>query len=182
MKTIFVLLALWCCALRSLSAQSIDPTIDVHPALWNPLDNTGRLVNVSTRALAGSGDASLVVGFVVTEQSRYVLIRAIGPTLQRFGIANFLSKPRVTLYDASGAVVATAISWGASFGVLDKQGITLVASSVGAFTLPTDSNDAVIHRKLSPGGYTIVISSDDGQIGTTLAEVYASGTYSIPMP
>jgi hypothetical protein len=178
MKTVLItLLTSFLVICRLAAVTPIDPNISVFPSLRNPSDNIGKLANVSTRALAGHGDAALIIGFVVNEGSRYVLIRAVGPTLERFGIIDFLRNPRLTLYDSTGHVIATAASWSKSFGDHDRRGLDLITRSVGAFELGAASDDAIIHRMLTPGAYTIVVSSDDAQIGTALAEVYASATY-----
>ena len=39
---------------------------------------------------------------------------------------------------------------------------------------------AVLHLRLVPGSYTIVVGSADGQTGVALMETYASQTFTLP--
>jgi hypothetical protein len=70
------------------------------------------IVNFSARALSGSGSDTLVVGFVVLGDAKNLLIRGIGPDLASFGVTDFLAAPILTLFDASGGVLATDSGWG----------------------------------------------------------------------
>lgn len=172
------LTALFVCA---VNAQSVDPgVIQPIPVLVDPPLNSGRLGNISTRGFVGPEPASLIAGFVVTEQDRYVLIRGVGPSLATFGINAFLRKPRLSLFDSRGALIATTTSWSSALTSGDRQGVALVARSVGAFPLLTGSDDAVLHLRLSPGAYTAVVESTDSQSGVAVVEVYISQTYRIP--
>ncbi|MGH7944812.1 MAG: Ig-like domain-containing protein, partial [Opitutaceae bacterium] len=48
-----------------------------------------RISNISTRSMAGAGDGTLVAGFVISGTgTKPLLVRAVGPTLANFGIAN----------------------------------------------------------------------------------------------
>lgn len=158
----------------------VDPEIRRSVAvIQNPSDNGGRLANIATRGLAGPGDNALVAGFVVTEQSRYVLIRAVGPSLSRLGISGFLRRPQISLYNSAGELIVTVGSWTTSLLEIDRSGVAMLAREVGAFPLDVGSDDAVLHRRLTPGAYTVVISSSDAQTGIALVEVYASPTYAV---
>lgn len=164
------------------TAFPVDPTQSLTPIpvakLSTPADNTGKLVNISTRGTVGAGDAVLVAGFVVSDSERFVLIRGVGPSLSLLGIRNFLKAPRIALYNSKGELIASAGSW-RSLPQIDRDGLALVALEVGAFALGAAYDDAVLHRKLEPGAYTVVISSGDDQSGIALVEVYSSSTYSI---
>lgn len=48
---------------------------------------TGKLINISTRTKLLGGDA-VIAGFAIEERPRAVLVRAIGPSLRRFGVAS----------------------------------------------------------------------------------------------
>lgn len=152
------------------------------PAIVNPSANLGRLGNLSIRSLVGTGDNTLVAGVTVTDQERYVLIRGVGPTLGVFGINGVLRKPLLSVYKANGELLAATGSWSASYTTEQRAGLALLAQSVGAFPLNAGSDDAVLHLRLVPGGYTIVVSSGDGQTGVALIEAYASSTFTLPAP
>jgi hypothetical protein len=159
----------------------MSPISAARPTLTYPTTNTGRLGNLSIRSVVGVGENTLVAGVTVTDQERYVLIRGVGPTLSQFGVTNFLKKPLIAVYKATGELVASGGSWSSAFTGDRRTGIDLLTASVGGFALTAGSDDAVIHLRLVPGGYTVVISSGDGSSGVALLEVYASPTYSLPV-
>ena len=159
----------------------MSPISSALPALTYPTTNTGRLGNLSIRSVVGAGENTLVAGVTVTDQERYVLIRGVGPTLSKFGVTNFLKKPLISVYKTTGELVASGGSWSSAFTGDRRTGIDLLTASVGGFALTAGSEDAVVHLRLVPGGYTVVISSGDGTSGVALLEVYASPTYSLPV-
>ncbi|MCX6950749.1 MAG: immunoglobulin domain-containing protein [Verrucomicrobia bacterium] len=132
----------------------------------------GRLDNVSVRTQAGSGDDSLILGFVVAgaaSETIPVLIRGAGPALGGFGLTNFLADPRLSFRSAT-VVLAENDDWGGDAGV------TAMAASVGAFPFSdVRSRDAALYRPaVAAGGYTVQISGAGGETGTALAEIYAT--------
>lgn len=149
-------------------------------AVTHPAANTGRFGNLAVRSNVSAGDGALIAGLTVTEQERYVLIRGIGPSLAAFGVGNVLRKPVLTVYNASGEPIASASAWSTAFTGDRRTGIELLMSSVGAFPLTAGSEDTVLNLRLTPGNYTMSISTGDGQPGAALLEVYASSTFSLP--
>ncbi len=131
-----------------------------------------RLVNLSTRGQAGSGGDLMIAGFVLAgEADRWVLIRAIGPTLAGFGVVAPLADPQVSLFRGQ-TVVASNEDWGGT----EAAESTAAAVSLGAFALPEGSRDAVLWRRLSPGSYTAQIGTGSGDAaGPALVEVYDGG-------
>jgi hypothetical protein len=148
-------------------------------AISNPAANTGTFGNLAVRSQVSTG-GTLIAGITVTEKERYVLIRGVGPSLGAFGVTGTLRKPVLTVYDAKGDVVATGGAWGAAFTGDRRTGIEMLSRSVGAFPLTAGSDDAVLNLRLTPGSYTVGLSTGDGQAGTGLLEVYASATYTLP--
>ena len=130
-----------------------------------------RLVNLSTRALAGIGASALVAGFVIGPQGapyETVLVRGIGPALGQapFNFTGVLAYPTLTLYDASGNAIATNTGWGGT------AALTAVFNLVYAFGLPASSADCALVATLPPGTYTAQVSGVNGTTGTALVEVY----------
>jgi hypothetical protein len=148
--------------------------------LVSPATNTGLLGNLSIRSLVSPGAGTLIAGVSVVDRERYVLIRAVGPTLGQFGVSGVLAKPTLAVYDAAGELVASAGSWSTNFSAAQRAGIAMLSASVGAFALNAGSDDAVLHLRLAPGGYTVQVASADGQSGVALMEVYASSTFVLP--
>ncbi len=128
-----------------------------------------RLVNVSTRTRAGTGDAVAIAGFVIGgEASKQVLIRAVGPALGAFGVGDALAAPRLELYRGQTLVAAnTGWSTGASV-----DAVAAAAARVGAFALTANSADSALLSTLAPGAYTAVVSAADGRAGIGLIEAY----------
>ncbi len=130
---------------------------------------TLRMVNLSSRANVSGGAQASIAGFVIAgQQSKTVLIRAVGPTLANFGVSGVLAAPTLTLY--SGAtVIATNTGWGSAS---NASQVAAAASLSGAFALAQGSADSVILTTLAPGAYTAVVGSANGAPGVALVEVY----------
>ena len=130
---------------------------------------TVTIVNASTRAFVGTGNAVLIPGFVVSGSgSVRVLIRAVGPGLSRFGVPGPLADPTVVLYRDT-TTVATNDNWSAASNSAE---MAAAAASVGAFALAADSKDAALLASLTAGSYTAVVSGVGATTGTALVELY----------
>lgn len=128
-----------------------------------------RLVNLSARANVAVG-ASLAPGFVIADDYRTVLVRAVaGPTLSGFGVSGVLANPRLDLYQG-GTLIASNDDWaGGSVAVASLRN---AFSSVNAFQIDGATRDAVLMVTLPPGQYSAQVSSADGGSGVALVEVY----------
>lgn len=128
----------------------------------------GLLINLSTRGRA-SATEKLIGGFVVDQQSRRVLVRAIGPALSAFGVNDRMTDPRVTIYRGDVALHANS-DWSAA-----AQGggnVAEIMAQAGAFPLPLGSKDAVLVVDLPPGNYTAQAEPETGEAGVVLLEIY----------
>jgi hypothetical protein len=134
------------------------------------------IVNFSARAMSGPGADSLIVGFVVDGSDKDLMVRGIGPDLASFGITNFLANPILTLFNASGAEIATDTGWSVnSSGVNDSALIAATAASAGAFALPSGSADSVILYTANAGALTSGLLTSDASTGVGLVEIYDTG-------
>lgn len=135
-----------------------------------------RLINLAVRGQVGTGADVLIAGFVVSEGTKKVVVRGVGPGLEAFSVPGFLADPIVTVYDASSNALATNDSWDAD----NKPNF----DAVGAFPLTSGSADAGLVLSLPPGGYSAVVSGKNSTTGVALVEVYdlgeAAGGDSIP--
>jgi hypothetical protein len=129
--------------------------------------NSSRLINLSTRAFLPAG-SQLTPGFFIRgSSSKSLLIRAVGPTLRRFGVTSALPETRLELLSPGGVVVRAA---GPAYQALSDDD---VATRVGAFPLDPNARDATTQATLPPQAYTVRISGgDSGMTGVTLAEIY----------
>ncbi len=61
------------------------------------------LFNISTRGFVGSNSEKMIAGFILSgTQTRQVLIRGLGKSLEKSGIAAFLQNPRLELFNIEG--------------------------------------------------------------------------------
>jgi hypothetical protein len=135
---------------------------------WCPLQIATGGVNVSNRCQLSPGGVA-ISGFVVqTAGTRWVLLRAVGATLTKFGISGVVSNPSFTLYDSSQAAVGASSVWSSDPNL--TNGFSTVFSLAGAFPLTSGSDEGVLLVHLTPGAYTAVFRA--GSAGTLLCEAY----------
>jgi len=125
-----------------------------------------RLANISTRATVGTGSNVLIGGFITGSKigATRVAIRALGPSLQQFGIVNPLPDPRLELHDANGALVASNDNWQSDAGqaaLITDYGLA-----------PPDNLESAIAISLAPAPYTAIVSGKNNQTGIGLIEIY----------
>jgi cytochrome c peroxidase len=126
-----------------------------------------KLLNISARGAAGSGDAMLIAGFVIPPgPAKRVLLRGVGPGLTRFGVPGALAAANLSLL--SGSIVIGQNSNAATS--LDAAAITNASVQVGAFTL--SAGDAAMIVTLAPGSYTAQLAPTGAETGVGLIEVY----------
>jgi len=138
------------------------------PAYQSSIDGPV-LLNLSTRALVGTGDDVLIGGFIVQgTQPATVILRAIGLSLSAQGVVGALDDPTITVYDSNQRQVATNDDWFTSAN----------AETIASFHLdPPNSRESALYLTLQPGAYTAVVKSfTDAQTppssGVGLFELY----------
>lgn len=146
-------------------AEIYDATEDGTATAASP-----RLVNLSARCLAGTGENSLIAGFVIGGSApKTVLIRASGPALLPFGITGVLADPQLQVYSTQAAetLVASNLGWGG-----DPR-IAIAAAWVGAFSWGESATaDSALLLTLPPGPYTANVTGAGADTGVCLVEVY----------
>ncbi len=122
------------------------------------------LANISTRGFVQSGNEVMIGGFIFGNGSdnEPVLIRGLGPSLT--GVANQLADPILSLYDGNGAVLMSNDNWQDD----PAQAALIIATGVP----PEDDLEAALLTTLPPGGYTAIVSGNNGSTGIALVEVY----------
>ena len=129
-----------------------------------------RLINISTRALVGTGSNILIPGFVITGSgTETLLIRADGPGLTQFGVTGVLEHPSLSVINNAGQVVASNVGWGTNS---NPALIVSTTSAVGAFALQSGSGDCALIISLPSGAYTAQVSGVGNSTGVALAEIY----------
>ncbi len=134
----------------------------------DPLTSPAQLANVSTRGFVGVGTQALVPGFVIGGSGTLqLLIRAVGPGLEPFGVGARLADPRlVVLPQGSETPVAANDDWGGTPALREAF------AAAGAFALPDGSKDAAVLVRLPAGAYTVTVTGAGGTTGTALVEIY----------
>ena len=135
--------------------------------------SAGRLTNLSARNFAGTGEAGLIAGFVVSGNvPKRLLIRGIGPRLAAFGVTGALADPRVELFlseNGRSTLFAANDNW-AEAGAAPARA---AFASVGAFDLnDAASKDAALVVTVPAGAFTAQVSGVGNATGEALVEIY----------
>ena len=126
------------------------------------------LINLSTRALVGTGERVLIGGLVIQgSQPATVVLRAIGHSLAARGLPNALADPQIELRNVNGALVAQNDDW-----IGDPN-----AETIASYRLdPPNSFESALLRTLSAGNYTAIVrafDNGDGKLtGNGLVELF----------
>ncbi|NBQ56957.1 MAG: phosphodiester glycosidase family protein [Opitutaceae bacterium] len=145
------------------SVTSRDVTVEATAA------GPSTLINLSVRALGGSGEDTLIAGFVVRDANKEVLVRAIGPGLKAFGVTDSFGDPRLELSTANGTNLAYNDNW------LPRDTET-VGTRVGAFALQLGSSDAALVANTRSGGHLATVTGREmSDRGNVLLELYDAG-------
>lgn len=127
----------------------------------------GAPVNLSIRGRA-TPDSPLIVGFVVPDgSSQTLLVRGLGPTLAKLGIAEPLPDPVLRIF-SNGVLVYANDDWWADAETASIQTASQVA---GAFRIPS-GREAALLVTLPPGAYTAMLTDASGRPGIGLLELY----------
>lgn len=129
-----------------------------------------RLCNLSARARISPGEGQLFAGFVIAgNTAKKLLIRAVGPTLEAFGVHEVLADPQLAVF-AGSTRIAGNDNWETNTSTPEQ--IMTASAQVGAFALARGSKDASILVTLPPGAYTAELGSVDSLPGIALIEIY----------
>lgn len=152
------------------SVTSSPAMLTVNPAvvLWS------RIVNLSIRSTAGTGDQALIAGFVVSGGNKPLLVRGIGPTLGMppYNVGGTLSDPQLAVYSGS-SLIASNDNWGSASNAAQ---IAAKSADLYAFALGPTSKDAALLPTIGEGAYTAQITGAGNTTGIALAEVYDADT------
>jgi len=121
-------------------------------------------LNLSTRGLVSAGDNVLIGGFIVSgADPKTVVLRALGPSLSGFGVPNVLRDPVLSLYNSSGALIATNDDWQGdpNHFIVQSNGLE-----------PANLSESAMALSLAPGAYTAIVRGKDATPGIALVELY----------
>jgi hypothetical protein len=124
-----------------------------------------QLVNISSRGFVETGDNVLIGGIIVGPNgstSSKLLLRAIGPSLTRAGIADPLFDPTLELHNGNGTLITANNDW------KDTQRAAIQATGVA----PTSDKESAILFNTAPGNYSVIVRGRNNTTGVALVEVY----------
>ena len=104
----------------------------------------------------------MISGFILGTGSSPVLIRALGPSLSQFGIADVVQDPALELYDEHGTLVSANDNW------KQTQQSAIQATGIP----PSDDREAAIFTILPSGPFTTIVRDVNNASGIALLEVY----------
>jgi BNR repeat-like domain len=150
---------------RGVNATSGATLVEVHDL--DPASS--RLTNISTRGVVGTGADVMIGGFVVGDGlgtngdgSSEVVVRALGPELTSFGIADALQDPQLELYDSNGNLLMANDNW------KESQQTAIQATGLA----PGDDREPAILATLIQGNWTAILRGKSHTTGTALIELY----------
>ncbi|PZR76714.1 MAG: hypothetical protein DLM73_01750, partial [Chthoniobacterales bacterium] len=139
-----------------------------------PTATPGLVANVSTRLPVGKDDNALIQGFIVqgpAGSTKKIIVRALGPFLEAFGITDFLANPTLDIFDGNQMKVASNDNWkttqvgglitGDQFAEINASGLA-----------PTKDLESAIIASLVPGQYTAVVRGSGNSVGTGLVDAF----------
>ena len=135
----------------------------------NP-DALSKLGNISTRAFVGTGDNTVIAGFILGSHSDAdrIVLRGIGPSLTALGVPNALADPTLELRDSNGALLMANNDW--------QDDPVQAAELTAAGLAPTNPLESGISTTQPAGLYTALLSGVNNGTGIGLVEVYDLGT------
>ncbi|MDX2187108.1 MAG: hypothetical protein SFV32_09250 [Opitutaceae bacterium] len=137
-------------------------------------EETSSLINIAARARASSGAGVTIGGFAVNGPlPKVILVRAVGPTLSRYGIPKnaVLSDPTIEVHDQrSGQVIAVNDDWKDAGNATEIRDASL---RIGAASFAEDDErSSAMLLTVPPGLYSFVAKGKDNASGIVLVEVF----------
>ena len=120
------------------------------------------LANISTRGFVSTGQGQLIGGFIVTGGPKFVLVRALGPSLAAQGVTPVLANPVLKLM--SGATELRSND--------DWQSESNSDDIISTTIPPVSVRESSILIRLEPGAYTAVVTGANDTTGIALIEIY----------
>lgn len=146
-----------------LSIEQLDLRLDPTAATVEPPSEPQ---NLSTRGNVGTGDNVLIGGFIITgNDSKLVVLRAIGPSIDPMVVSDLLLDPVLELHDSTGAIIAMNDNWMEN-SAADQQVLT------DNNLAPTDDAESALVETLAPGEYTAIVRGAGDTTGVALVESY----------
>ena len=133
----------------------------------SPPGDVGTAANISTRGLVRDSSSLMIAGFIMQGGAqKKVMLRGIGPSLSKSGIASPMQDPTLELHDSNGSILRSNDNWQSS------QSAEISATGIA----PQDPRESALIATLGPGTYTAQLRGKPGTngsgFGVGLVEVY----------
>ena len=124
--------------------------------------SAARLANIATRGLIQPGDKLMIAGFIVQNAPVRAVVRAIGPSLEAFGIGNALPDTTLQLRNENGVILLENDDWKTTQRQeLEETGLQ-----------PTNDLEAALIMTIPPGQYTAQVRGKGEASGIGVVEAY----------
>lgn len=126
------------------------------------------LVNLSIRCHVAAGKPALAGFTVRSGAERMFLVRAIGPSLAKFGVRTALARPTLILLQGG----ETDMQFQPQRNGSEDPELVQATKACRAFALEPGTGDLAGLVRLSPGVYSMIVSTEENDGGEVLLEVY----------
>ena len=139
-------------------------TVEIYDA---NLAANSQLANISTRGFVQNGNSVMIGGFSLGggTGATDMAIRALGPSLGSFGLANVMADPTLEVHNANGTIMVSNDDW------LD-DGVSAAKLATKGLALPNNKESGIYMSSVPPNQFTAVVVGKNGGIGIALVEVY----------
>ena len=148
-----------------------------------------RTINLATRGYVGSGEKQMFSTFYVSGASgttKRILVRVLGPSLEKIAVKSPLNDPFMEIYNAAGDLILKNDDWSTGAGQTAnarddfKPNVTYYNEKQIAATglAPGNRREPCLMMDLPPGSYTVIVTpfellpEEPASPGVGLVEVY----------
>jgi hypothetical protein len=121
-----------------------------------------RVANIATRGLIRPGDNLMIAGFIVQNGSVSVVVTALGPSLQAFGVNNALPDTTLQLKDQNGTIVRENDDW------MSDQKTELESTGLQ----PGNNLEAALVQTIPPGQYSALVRGKPETTGIGVVQLF----------
>ena len=116
----------------------------------------------------------MIEGFIVqgpAGSKKKIIVRAIGPSLIPFGIADAVANPTLEIFNASNTKIASNDNWKTTQvgGIITGNQF---AEINGSGVAPSNDLESAIIANLAPGAYTAVVRGAGNTVGTGVVDAF----------
>jgi hypothetical protein len=120
------------------------------------------LANISTRGFVQTGNNVVIGGFIPVGGATRLVIRGLGPSLEKHAVANSLQDPTLELRNKDGDLILENDNW------KDTQRAEIEATGLA----PERDAESAIVTTLQPAPATAIVRGQAGTTGVGLVEIY----------